>query len=139
MADINEDTAPEVTYLIPAIRLKSDAEVEVSERVTLFYIDDVAYTVPKKPSPRTSLRYLFLLQTEGEGNANYYLLNALLGTKGYKALMDYEPLTTEQYNQILGLAVEISTGRTERPKANQRRTTRSGNAASGRSSGRRSI
>jgi hypothetical protein len=98
------------------LRLVADAEAEPEVREPLFYIDDVEYTVVKNPSPTIGLRYLRILAEEGEGQGAYYLLNNMLGEEGYEALMGYDKLTQTQYDQILELAVEISTGRKERPK-----------------------
>jgi len=53
----------------------------------------------------------------------------MLGEEGYNALMDYEKLTQDQYDFILTSAIRIATGKTERPKANQRNRQ---NGSSGR-------
>ena len=142
MADTNEDTLEGIAVTdgkLPAIRLSSKAEPEVEKRVPLFYIDDVEYTVPEKPSPRNGLRYLWLLSKQGESEANFFLLSSLLGEKGYAALMNYKPLTESQYNDIMNLAVKISLGDREIPKVNQRRTTQNGSTGSSKSSGQRPV
>jgi hypothetical protein len=102
------------------LHLSSDQEGEPEKRVPLFYIDDVEYTVVENPSPTIGLRYLHILGTEGEGQAAYYLLSKMLGEEGYEALMTYDKLTQEQYDQVLDLAVQISTGGKERPKVRPR-------------------
>jgi hypothetical protein len=142
MADTSEDTLEGIAVTdgkLPAIRLSSGAKPEVEKRVALFYIDDVEYTVPEKPSPRNGLRYLWLLAKKGESEANFFLLSSLLGDKGYAALMNYKPLTDAQYNEIMNLAVKISLGNREIPKANQRRATQNGSTGSSNSSGRRRV
>ncbi|MHB1957081.1 MAG: hypothetical protein ACYCOU_25475 [Sulfobacillus sp.] len=130
-----------VGQIVPAVRLKTDAKIEEAKRMPLFYIDDVEYTVPAKPAPNIGLRYLYLLQTEGEAAANFFLLNSLLGDEGYKALMEYDKLTQEDFDSVMSRAVFISIGPKE-PNRNSRQNGSPGrNGASGRSksSGSRGI
>lgn len=102
------------------LRLSSKDEGEKIEYVTLFEIDDVPYEVPKNPSPTVGLRFLHTLKNEGQQAAAYYMLTTMLSEDGYKALMEYDKLTQEQYDFVLAAAVRIATGRTERPKARTR-------------------
>jgi hypothetical protein len=127
----------QVVGSVPVIRLRKDAEVEEGEREALFYLDEEEFTVPKHPSPRVGLRFLYLLGTEGEGQANYFLLTELLGLKGYRALMNYKPLTQDQFDQIMDLAIKISTGQGKGPKQRRTRPIQNGSIAPTRSSGPR--
>jgi hypothetical protein len=105
---------------VDVLRLSSKDEGEEVEYVTLFELDDKPFQVPKNPSPTVGLRYLHILRHEGEGQAAYFMLSKMLGEKGYDALMDYEKLTQDQYDFILTAAIRIATGKTERPKGNQK-------------------
>jgi len=105
---------------VEILRLSSKDESEEIEYVTLFELDDAPFRVPKNPSPTVGLRYLHILKHEGEGQAAYFILSNMLGEQGYEALMNYTQLTQDQYDFILTAAIRISTGKTERPKGNQR-------------------
>ncbi|MGA2412705.1 MAG: hypothetical protein ABSG46_20270 [Candidatus Binataceae bacterium] len=139
MADTSEDTieGSVVGQIVPAVRLRSDAEVGASKRMPLFYIDDKEYTVPAKPAPNVGLRYLYLLHTKGEAEANYFLLNSLLGNEGYRALMTYDKLTQKDFDDVMSRAVAISTGPKERKRSSNgsSRTGQNGSSAQRRSSG----
>jgi hypothetical protein len=124
MADIQDNVTKMEDPRI--LRLSSTTEAEPEVRVPLFYIDDVEYTVLKNPPPTVGLQYLRILKEQGEGFAAYFLLTNLLGEEGYAALENYDKLTREQYDKILELAVEISTGQSERPKVPRRRPGSSG-------------
>lgn len=86
------------------------------ERVPLFYIDDVEYTVVKRPNVNVGLQMLELLRTEGEPAAQAYVLGKLLGPEGYAALLDYDELTAEQYSHICRVAARLALGSLELPK-----------------------
>jgi hypothetical protein len=109
------------------IRFSSDAKPnpEAEKRVPLFFIDDVPYTVPKKPNPVIGLTFLKLAHEEGVEEANYYLLMEMLGEEGYQALLDYAAkglLEQEHYDQVLEKALRI-VSRQDTPKANNRNGT----------------
>ncbi|MGW3196350.1 hypothetical protein ACWDBD_17525 [Streptomyces sp. NPDC001118] len=86
------------------------------ERVPLFYIDDVEYTVVKRPHVNVGLKMLELLRTEGEPAAQAYVLGKLLGPEGYAALLDYDDLTAEHYSHICKVAARLALGSLELPK-----------------------
>lgn len=89
---------------------------EPGERVPLFYIDDTVYTVERSPGVNVSLAYLHLRRTQGEETAIAYLLEKLLGTEGFLALMEYDGLTAEQFQKICQIASDLTVGALEVPK-----------------------
>jgi hypothetical protein len=111
--------------VVDVLRLPKKREHVEGKRVPLFYIDDQAYTVPAKPHPTLGLRYLHILKTEGQGQATYFLMNEMLGKEGYVALMEYDELTEEEYDQVLDKATKMIMGPKERPKARRSRGGRS--------------
>jgi hypothetical protein len=121
------DVAPDA---VGVLHLSSKTEAEEVEYLTLFEIDDRKFEVPKNPSPTVGLKYLHIMKHEGEGAAAYYMLTTMLSEEGYEALMNYEALTSDQYDFILTAAVRIATGKTERPKGPKNRQ----NGRSGRHS-----
>lgn len=86
------------------------------ERVPLFYIDDVEYTVLKRPNANVGLKMLELLRTQGEPAAQAYVLSKLLGPDGYAALLDYDDLEPEHYAHICKVAARLALGSLELPK-----------------------
>jgi len=80
------------------VRITSKAEVG---RVVLFYVDDVAYTIPKKIGRNHGLRYLKTARRQGEAMAAQELMETLLGEDGYDALMDCDGLTDEDLDRIM--------------------------------------
>lgn len=90
---------------------------EPVDRVPLFRIDGVEYTIPKKVKANVQLKYLRSLKEEGELAATYVMLEALLGREGYEALMNYENLTEEDFKTIVDIASHIVLGNTETGKA----------------------
>lgn len=86
------------------------------EREPLFYIDDVEYTILKRPSPNVGLQCLHLFRTQGDGVATDYVLAKLLGPEGYAALREYDDLTPPQYKQICQIAIKRALGSLEVPK-----------------------
>jgi len=86
---------------------------ESVERVELFSIDDVTYTIPNKVRVNVQLKYLYTLKTEGEMAATYEVLHELLGDDGYQALMNYDDLTEEDFNDVVQVAQKIVMGESE--------------------------
>jgi hypothetical protein len=111
-------TAPALPASAPAddvIRLTSDPGL-AEERVPLFYIDDREYTVAKRPGVNVGLEYLHLSRTSGQEIAIDYLLGKLLGEEGYRALREYDQLTSDQFKQICEVAARLTLGAIELPK-----------------------
>jgi hypothetical protein len=88
-----------------------------ADRVVLFYIDDREYTIELRPGVNVGLRYLHLVRTAGESHAQAYLLERLLGTEGYEALMNHDDLTAAEFQRIFEVASELTLGALEPPKA----------------------
>jgi len=100
----------------PVLRLKTRDQAE-QERVPLFYIDDVEYTIPKRPRMNVGLQFLHLSRDQDDSAAMDYLLAKLLGEDGYRALREYDDLTAEQFQQITEIASRLTLGALELPKA----------------------
>lgn len=89
----------------------------VADRVPIFSIDGVAYTIPAKPRPALALRFLHNRRTVGEDDATDILLEELLGPDGYKALREYDELTTEQLKSVFTIAQKVALGALEEAMA----------------------
>jgi hypothetical protein len=112
------DDAPKI------LRLKTAPKGAKRKREPLFYIDDTEYSVEVHPSPARSLKYLKMLRDEGADIATQYMLESLLGDEGYQALMEYEDLTEEQFEQVVTAASKIMLGSFEGPKEQQKKPQR---------------
>lgn len=102
------------------LRIKSSGTDAEPERKPLFYIDDEVYTAPAKVGPNVGLKYLRILRTRGEEVGAAFMLETLLGTEGYEALMDYDELTDDQLAQIIESASKIMMAAVETPKGSSR-------------------
>lgn len=81
------------------------------ERVVLFIIDDVEFSVPSKPGASITLRFLDEMRRTGnEMYAAMGLLEAMLGKDKYQDLLAYEELEDDLLGQILGQVVELAMG-----------------------------
>lgn len=84
------------------------------ERVVLFTIDDEEFSVPAKPGPNVTLKFLDEMRRTGnEMFAALGLLEAMLGKEKYQTLLDYEELEDELLSEILEQVVKLAMDRVE--------------------------
>ena len=87
-----------------------------SPNVELFSLDGVPYTIPAKPRVNLALRYLWHAKQYGEDRAAAELLESLLGADGFEVLVNYDDLTTEQFDAIMTAATKYTLGALEDTK-----------------------
>jgi len=104
------------------IRLSTKPPEGADERVTLFYIDEQAYTIPKRPRANIALQYLDRVREEGTEQGAAWLLHNMLGEDAYDALMGYEYLTPEQLSAIVELCQRHTVGKLEPSNRAERRS-----------------
>lgn len=97
------------------LRLTTSSKAN-EERVPVFYIDDVEYTIPARPRMNIALQFMHLAREQGDSQAMDYLLGKLLGEEGYRALREYDDLLPEQFTQITEIATKLTLGALELPK-----------------------
>jgi len=97
------------------VRLVTGA-VPPSPDVELFSLDGVPYTIPAKPRVNLALRYLWHAKQYGEDRAAAELLESLLGADGFEVLVNYDDLTTEQFDAIMTAATKYTLGALEDTK-----------------------
>lgn len=88
------------------IALKSKKERK-EQRVTLFSIDGKEYDVPLSIRPNKGLQILHVFRQKGETAGVSFMLETLLGTDGYDALLAFDDLTEDQLEQIIKIAFEL--------------------------------
>lgn len=106
--------------------LRLTPRTEPAERLPLFYVGDVEFTIPARPGANVALQYLHIASGQdcscirphgrGEAAANDYLLTELLGDDGYQALREFEDLTLADLAAIIEIAVKHTVGDLEVPK-----------------------
>lgn len=83
-------------------------------RVVLFTIDDKEYTVPEKPGPNVTLKFLDELRRTGnEMFAALSLLETMLGKEDYQAFLDWDELDDETMGEVLEQVVQLALARVE--------------------------
>jgi hypothetical protein len=94
------------------IRIAADNEVE-EERVTLFFIGDEEYTIPKVVPPSLGLEFMRVARDVGTEIASTVILQRVLGEDAYYALEQSRAIKPEQLEQIVKIVVDMSLGRQE--------------------------
>lgn len=87
-----------------------------TEMVELFTLNGKTYSIPRKPRINVALKFLDVAKREGQDLAAGFLLEEVIGREGYEALMDYEDLTPEQFQEIVLAAQKVVLGGLEGPK-----------------------
>ncbi|MFJ4626172.1 hypothetical protein [Streptomyces sp. NPDC088847] len=90
---------------IKIVELKSDQEA--GERIPLFTIDGVEYTIPAKAPFKVALK--FMNEAKRSGNDTYaalQLLEDMLGKDAYEKLLDFDGLTDDLMGEILTQCIE---------------------------------
>jgi hypothetical protein len=106
-AVVSVPDAPEVSIGAPRLGVR---KVETEERETLFYVSDVAYTIPKRFSYAWALEYAHVGRTQGRTAAVAWAMERALGTVGTQVLFgsdvadeDCERMVTFVLGRIEGL------------------------------------
>lgn len=89
----------------------------VEERVTLFYMGDDEYTIPKAVPPGVALEYLKETREYGRDVAAATLLTTVLGEEAFAALARSKALTNEQMEWIINKVLDLGLGREKKGKA----------------------
>lgn len=100
------------------LNLDDAQKVDETETVPLFVLDGKTYTIPAKPKANITLKYLRNIRTMGEDIAAGELLEGLLGSEGYEALMNHDDLTMDQFQQVMLAAQKHVLGAIEEAQGN---------------------
>src|SRR5882757_3140203 len=97
-----------------AIDLKTSTKAtEEISMVDLFSLDGEMFQIPEKPKVNVALKYLKIARIQGPDMAAGWLLEELLGTEAYEALMNFDDLTTDQLETVMMVAQEVTLGAME--------------------------
>lgn len=92
------------------LRIAADDDTE-EERVTLFYIGDDEYTIPKVIPPGVALQFMREAREHGRDLATAPLLSRVLGEEAYGALEQSRALTEDQLEWIVDKVLDLGLGR----------------------------
>lgn len=95
------------------IHIPADDDVE-EERVPLFYLGDVEYTIPREIPPGAALQYLRQARESGHELATPPLLIRVLGEDAYMALEQSKAVREDQLERIVKLIVDLALGQKEK-------------------------
>lgn len=101
------------------VSLRSAINPPEGQRVPAFSINGVVYSILTRPKTNAGLKYIHLARTKGQEIAVDFMLETLLGTKGYQALMDFDDLTEQNLTDVITAASKIMLGAVEGPKGKQ--------------------
>jgi hypothetical protein len=96
------------------INLDQMAEKVDRSTVHLFTLNDTEYRIPAEPSAALTLRYLRMVQTQGQETAGAWLLEGMLGAEAYEALMSYDGLTMGMLSAVMAAVQKHVAGASER-------------------------
>lgn len=111
----------EATEIEGAPHLSTEKPADADVRVTLFTLDDQKFTIPKLPRANLALQYLDKVRDEGTDFATAWLLEEMLGSDAYEALLDFEYLKPEQLETIVELCQKQVVGKLDPNRAARRR------------------
>lgn len=81
--------------------------------VDLFKLDGKTYQIPANPKANIALKFMRNTRKYGDVIASDVLLEELLGTEGYEALVNHDELTSEQFQTVMMIAQKLVLGTME--------------------------
>lgn len=81
-----------------------------TDRVVLFYLDDIPYSAPAKVSQGMTLEYLRLARTDGSNAAAQRMLERILGAEAYARVEQSDDIGEEELDQILAAVTSLLVG-----------------------------
>lgn len=101
------------------------AAKEAAERIPIFSIDEVEYTIPKVVDGAAVLRYLDAAAERGFEAAVADLLRELVGDEGYEALVSFEGLKPDELAQVFDDVERYALSQVEKSMQGKSRRRRS--------------
>lgn len=101
---------------VEPLRFTTPTEPVEEERVVVFFLDDVPYTMPAHVSPSVSLKFMKIARSDGMELAMAGLLEEVLGPEAYDALSNYKHLTQQNMGDLMDAIRRHAMGSLEGPK-----------------------
>ena len=108
---VKEDNSTEV------IALKSKKGAKKADAITLFSIDGTDYSIPASIRPNQAMQIMKVFRKQGDTAGVDFMLEVLLGSEGYEALLAFDDLESDDLEKIIKIAFQMVVGATENPKA----------------------
>jgi hypothetical protein len=108
---VKEDAPTEV------IALTSKKSSRKKEVLTLFSIDGKDYSIPSEIRPNQAMQIMKVFRKQGDTAGVDFMLEVLLGSEGYEALLAFDDLESDDLEKIIKIAFQMVVGATENPKA----------------------
>ena len=108
---VKEDASTEV------IALKSKKGAKKADAITLFSIDGQDYSIPSSIRPNQAMQIMKVFRKQGDTAGVDFMLEVLLGSEGYEALLAFDDLESDDLEKIIKIAFQMVVGATENPKA----------------------
>lgn len=99
------------------LALKSKKGDRKAETITLFSIDGTEYSIPAAIRPNQAMQIMKVFRKQGDTAGVDFMLEVLLGTEGYEALLAFDDLENDDLEKIIKIAFQMVVGATESPKA----------------------
>jgi len=110
--------ARSVAPFAPLVFAKRD-EKQPADRIVLFEVDGVEYTVPAVIPTGDALRHLAIVnQMPSEAMRGMYLLQNLVGSAGFDALLGQAEMTDGDWHKLIDILSEHCFGRLEGASGN---------------------
>ena len=102
------------------LRFNTVEDETEEERVILFYLDEVAYDIPKHFPPGLGLRVIRTSRRQGDAVAAAELLEEVIGEEAYVALMNHKGLSQEDIKDLMFAVQKVALGALDVPKGSSR-------------------
>jgi hypothetical protein len=102
----------------PVIITTEDESQEPQERIPVFTLDDVEYTMPAHIPASMSLRVLDMIRRVGQEAAVSWVLEEVLGDEAYQALLNCRSLKPSQLLAVMAVVQDHVLGAMEEAAGN---------------------
>lgn len=111
--DVKTDTPADETVDNSGPKVYKSSETK-ADRVVLFTIDDEEFSVPAKPGPNVTLKFLDELRRTGnEMFAALALLESMLGKEKYNQFLDWDGMKDQILTDVLDQITSLALARVE--------------------------
>lgn len=100
------------------IKIDTAADPRAEERIDVFEMDGVMYSMPALVSGATALNMLHIVRTQGQESAVSWAFEELLGKKAYTALRTCKTLKPADLKAVLAIVQDHVMGALEEIQGN---------------------
>lgn len=97
------------------LALVSSESGDEPEMMDAFTLKGRTWRIRTAARVNVGLKYLHILRVRGWSLGRDYMLSALLEPGAYDALLDFDDLTAEQFDEVVDLAATVMLGKVDAP------------------------